>query len=78
MTRLHTKNAESISGVQYSCESRPSLTRRECLHHYPVRSPVQEVEKDWKSAERPVSITNFRVFSRIFAVFLPKYCREII
>ena len=38
-----TTNTEP--GVQYSCESRPPLTRRERLHRYPVHSPELEVEK---------------------------------
>ena len=43
---------------------------------YPVRSPQSEVEKvpqkDRKSAARTVLIANFRLFSRIFAVFSRK------
>ena len=65
-------NTESVSGVQYSCESRPSLTRRERRHRYPVHSPQPEVEKYRKSAVRTVLIGNFRLFSRRFALFLRK------
>ena len=55
-------NTESVSGVQYSCESRPSLTRRERRHRYPVHSPQPEVEKDRANGFN-------RQFSPIFASF---------
>ena len=55
-----TTNTESVSGVQYSCESRPPLTlpgTLSCTGGTPNR----------KLAERTVLIGNFRLFSRIFA-----------
>ena len=67
-----TMNTEPVSGVQYSCESRPPLTRREHRHRYPVRSPVLEVEKTGNPRSDGFWIANFRLFSRILAVFLRK------
>ena len=52
-----TTNTEYVSGVQYSCESRPPLTLRSML------SSIGGTKKR-KSAERTVFIANFR---RIFA-----------
>ena len=39
-----TTNTESVSGMQYSCRSRPPLTWREKFECCPVNSPRREVE----------------------------------
>ena len=56
-----TTNTEPVSGVQYSCESRPPLT-------LPGTLSCTGGTQNRKSAERTVLIANFRVFSPYFRV----------
>ena len=56
-----TTNTEPVSGVQYSCESRPPLT-------LPGMLSCTGGTQNLKSAERTVLIANFRVFSPYFRV----------
>ena len=60
-----TTNTEYVSGVQYSCESRPPLT-------LPGTLSCTGGTQNRKSAERTVLIANFRLFSHSFAVFSRK------
>ena len=57
-----TTNTQYVSGVQYSCDSRPSLTRWKHRHHYLVSSPELDVDKSL----------------RILTVLSRKWHREII
>ena len=60
-----TTNTESVSGVQYSCESRPCLTLSGALS---CAGGSIGITTDRKSAERTVLIANFRLFSPYFRV----------
>ena len=64
-----TTNTEYVSGVQYSCESRPCLKLPGTLS---CAGGTIGITTDRKSAERTVLIANFRLFSRIFAIFSRK------
>ena len=61
-------NTEYVSGVQYSCESRPPLTWRERRHSYPVNSPAQVINKRRRSATRTVLLADFRVILHYFRI----------
>ena len=60
-----TTNTEPVSGVQYSCESRPPLTLPGELS---CAGGTIGHTIDRKSAERTVLIANFRLFSPYFRV----------
>ena len=55
-----TTNTESVSGVQYSCESRPCLMLSGALS---CAGDTIGITTDRKSPERTVLIANFRLFS---------------